>query len=170
MLWVGWFGFNVGPTWKRGARGIGLYQYPPATAAAAMSWMFFEWLMRGKPTMLGAASGAISGLVAITPACGFVGPMGAILIGLIAGVLCLWAVVWLKSKLGYDDSLDVFGVHCIGGIFGVGHGHFAAPSLGARNLRLYQRPAIASRSPASSRFSSRCVDYLICQRWCRSSP
>jgi Amt family ammonium transporter len=88
-------------------------------------------MVRGKPTMLGIASGAIAGLVAITPACGFVGPMGSIVLGAIAGAVCLWAVVWLKAKLGYDDSLDVFGVHGIGGILGaLGTGIFASPSLG----------------------------------------
>jgi Amt family ammonium transporter len=92
--------------------------------------------------MLGAASGAIAGLVAITPACGFVGPMGAIVLGLVAGLMCLWAVTWLKSKLGYDDSLDVFGVHCIGGIIGaLGTGIFAAPSLGGAGLYDYIKDA-----------------------------
>ena len=89
-----------------------------ATAAAALAWSFAEWIHRGTPTMLGAASGAVAGLVAITPACGWVGPMGSIAIGIIAGLVCLFAVAWLKNKLGYDDSLDVFGVHCVGGIAG----------------------------------------------------
>jgi len=102
-----------------------------ATAAASLSWMFVEWLIKGKPSMLGIASGAIAGLVAITPACGFVGPMGAIVLGAIAGAVCLWAVSGLKKALGYDDSLDVFGVHGIGGIIGaLGTGIFASPSLG----------------------------------------
>jgi ammonium transporter, Amt family len=143
MLWVGWFGFNVGSNLEAtGLAALAFINTHLATAAAALSWMFFEWMIRGKPTMLGAASGAIAGLVAITPACGFVGPMGAIVIGLIAGVLCLWAVVWLKAKLGYDDSLDVFGVHCVGGIFGaLATGIFAAPSLGGQGIYDYIKDA-----------------------------
>jgi Amt family ammonium transporter len=118
-----------------------------ATAAAALAWMFVEWMTRGKPTMLGIASGAIAGLVAITPACGFVGPMGAIVLGAIAGVVCLWAVIWLKSKLGYDDSLDVFGVHGIGGIIGaLGTGIFASPSLGGTSWYDYVANAAAEFS------------------------
>jgi Amt family ammonium transporter len=136
LLWVGWFGFNVGSNLE--ATGLAaqvMLNTQVATAAAALAWMFGEWIFRGKPTMLGAASGAISGLVAITPACGFVGPMGAIILGLIAGLVCLWAVTWLKAKLGYDDSLDVFGVHCVGGILGaLGTGIFAAPSLGGTGI------------------------------------
>ena len=143
MLWVGWFGFNVGSNLEAtGLAAMVFVNTHLATAAAAMSWMFAEWMLRGKPTMLGAASGAIAGLVAITPACGFVGPMGAIVIGLIVGVLCLWSVVWLKSKLGYDDTLDVFGVHCIGGIFGaLATGIFAAPSLGGQGVYDYIKDA-----------------------------
>jgi Amt family ammonium transporter len=132
LLWVGWFGFNVGSNLEAtGLAALVMVNTILATAAAALAWMFVEWMARGKPTMLGIASGAIAGLVAITPACGFVGPMGAIILGTVAGILCLWAVIWLKSKLGYDDSLDVFGVHGIGGIIGaIGTGIFAAPSLG----------------------------------------
>ena len=143
MLWVGWFGFNVGSNLEAtGLAALAFINTHLATAAAALSWMFVEWMVRGKPTMLGAASGAVAGLVAITPACGFVGPMGAIVIGLIAGVLCLWAVVGLKAKLGYDDSLDVFGVHCVGGIFGaLATGIFAAPSLGGQGIYDYIKDA-----------------------------
>ncbi|MGH8596847.1 MAG: ammonium transporter [Gammaproteobacteria bacterium] len=132
LLWVGWFGFNVGSNLE--ATGLAAMVFVNtfvATAAAAVSWAFAEWLARGRPTMLGGASGAIAGLVAITPACGFVGPMGAIALGVLAGVICLWAVTWLKHWMGYDDSLDVFGVHCIGGILGaMGVGVFASPGLG----------------------------------------
>jgi Amt family ammonium transporter len=132
LLWVGWFGFNVGSNLEAtGLAAMVMVNTLLATAAAALGWMFVEWMVRGKPTMLGIASGAVAGLVAITPACGFVGPMGAIVLGAIAGVICLWAVVWLKAKLGYDDSLDVFGVHCIGGIIGaIGTGIFNSPALG----------------------------------------
>jgi Amt family ammonium transporter len=143
LLWVGWFGFNVGSNLEAtGLAAMVLVNTQVATATAALSWMFGEWIFRGKPTMLGAASGAVAGLVAITPACGFVGPMGAIVLGLVAGLMCLWAVTWLKSKLGYDDSLDVFGVHCIGGIIGaLGTGIFAAPSLGGVGLYDYIKDA-----------------------------
>ena len=119
LLWVGWFGFNVGSNLEAtGTAALAFANTLVATAAATVSWMFFEWIFKGKPSMLGAASGAIAGLVAITPACGWVGPMGAIIIGLLAGVVCLWAVNGLKRMLGADDALDVFGVHCIGGMLG----------------------------------------------------
>ena len=132
LLWVGWFGFNVGSNLE--ATGLAAMVFVNtfvATAAAAVAWTLAEWMVRGRPTMLGGASGAIAGLVAITPACGYVGPMGAIAIGILAGIVCLWAVTWLKHLLGYDDSLDVFGVHCVGGILGAMlTGVFASPSLG----------------------------------------
>ncbi|MBI1398172.1 MAG: ammonium transporter [Betaproteobacteria bacterium] len=132
LLWVGWFGFNVGSELAAdGTAGLVLINTQVATAAAVMGWMFAEWIFKGKPSMLGAASGAVAGLVAITPACGFVGPMGAILLGVIAAVICFWAVTSLKAMFGYDDSLDVFGVHGIGGIIGaIGTGVFMAPGLG----------------------------------------
>jgi Amt family ammonium transporter len=139
LLWVGWFGFNVGSNLEAtGNAALAFINTHVATAMAALSWMFAEWLFRGKPTMLGAASGAVAGLVAITPACGFVGPVGALAIGLIVGPLCLWAVTWLKSKLGYDDTLDVFGVHCIGGIFGaIATGVLVSPALGGTGVYDY---------------------------------
>lgn len=119
LLWVGWFGFNVGSELAVDAiAGLVLVNTQVATAAAVLGWMFIEWMVKGKPSMLGAASGAVAGLVAITPACGFVGPMGAIILGIISGVVCFWAVTSLKRMFGYDDSLDVFGVHGIGGIIG----------------------------------------------------
>jgi ammonium transporter, Amt family len=144
LLWVGWFGFNVGSNLEStGLAAMVFVNTQLATAAAALSWLFGEWIFRGKPTLLGAASGAIAGLVAITPACGFVGPMGAIVLGIVAGLVCLWAVVWLKAKLGYDDSLDVFGVHCIGGILGaLGTGIFAAPGLGGQGVYDYVANAV----------------------------
>jgi ammonium transporter, Amt family len=139
LLWVGWFGFNVGSNLEAtGSAAMAFVNTHVATATAALAWMFGEWIFRGKPTMLGAASGAVAGLVAITPACGFVGPMGAIVIGLLAGLVCLWAVTWLKTKLGYDDSLDVFGVHCIGGILGaILTGVFVSPNLGGTGVYDY---------------------------------
>ena len=132
LLWVGWFGFNVGSELAAdGIAGMVLVNTQLATAAAVLGWMFAEWVARGKPTMLGAASGAVAGLVAITPACGFVGPMGSIILGILAGLVCFWAVTGLKNMFGYDDSLDVFGVHCIGGILGaIGTGFLMSDSFG----------------------------------------
>jgi ammonium transporter, Amt family len=119
LLWVGWFGFNAGSELASDGRaGMAMTVTQIATAAAALAWMFGEWIAKGKPSVLGIASGAVAGLVAITPASGFVDPTGALIIGIVAGIVCLWAVVWLKPALGYDDSLDAFGVHAIGGIAG----------------------------------------------------
>ncbi|WP_297469684.1 ammonium transporter [Acidithiobacillus sp.] len=132
LLWVGWFGFNAGSAVAASDRaGMAMSTTQIATAVAALSWMFAEWLARGKPTVLGMTSGAVAGLVAITPASGFVGPMGALWIGLAAGVICFWAAVYLKNLLGYDDSLDAFGVHAIGGIIGaLLTGVFAVKAIG----------------------------------------
>jgi ammonium transporter, Amt family len=151
LLWMGWFGFNVGSNLEaNGTAAMAFCNTHFATAAAAIAWMFGEWIFRGKPTMLGAASGAVAGLVAITPACGFVGPMGAIVLGIVAGLVCLWAVVWLKSKLGYDDSLDVFGVHCVGGIIGaLGTGILAAPVLGGTGVYDYVANKVGDYSIAT---------------------
>ncbi|HEY3596286.1 MAG TPA: ammonium transporter, partial [Paraburkholderia sp.] len=119
MLWVGWFGFNAGSAVAADGRaGFAMLTTQIATAMAALGWMFAEWIAKGKPSVLGIVSGAVAGLVAITPASGFVGVGGALAIGLLAGVICFWSATWLKHKLGYDDSLDAFGVHCIGGIVG----------------------------------------------------
>jgi len=132
MLWVGWFGFNAGSELAAdGTAGMAMAVTQIATAAAAMSWMFIEWMSHGKPSVLGIASGAVAGLVAITPASGAVGPMGALIIGLVAGAGCFFAATKLKRALGYDDSLDAFGVHAVGGIIGaLLTGVFCAPSLG----------------------------------------
>lgn len=132
LLWVGWFGFNAGSALEaNGFAALAFINTFTATAAAVLSWTFGEWLGKGKPSMLGAASGAVAGLVAITPAAGNVGLMGAIIIGLLAGIACLWGVTGLKRLLGADDSLDVFGVHGVGGILGaILTGVFNAPSLG----------------------------------------
>jgi Amt family ammonium transporter len=139
LLWVGWFGFNAGSNLEAtGTATLALANTLFATAAAAMSWMIFEWMLKGKPSMLGAASGAVAGLVAITPACGFVGPMGGIIIGLLAGVICLWGVNGLKRMLGADDALDVFGVHAVGGILGsILTGVFVSPALGGTGVYDY---------------------------------
>jgi Amt family ammonium transporter len=128
-----------------------------ATAAAALAWTFAEWIWRGTPTMLGAASGAVAGLVAITPACGWVGPMGAIVIGVVAGLICLLAVTRLKAALGYDDSLDVFGVHCIGGIVGaLLTAVFCSPSLGGTGVYDYVNNVVAEYSTSTQ---------LVSQLW-----
>ena len=136
LLWVGWFGFNAGSALEAGdIAALAFINTLLATAAATLAWTLAEWHVKGRPSMLGGASGAVAGLVAITPACGFVGPMGALAIGLVAGVACLWGVNSLKRMLGADDSLDVFGVHGVGGIVGaVLTGVFAAPSLGGQGV------------------------------------
>jgi ammonium transporter, Amt family len=119
MLLLGWFGFNAGSNLEaNGLTGLVVLNTILGAAAATLAWSLGEWFTRGHASLLGAASGMVAGLVAITPACGWVGPMSAIVIGAVAGFLCLWAVVWLKKKLGYDDALDVFGVHGVGGIIG----------------------------------------------------
>jgi Amt family ammonium transporter len=132
LLWVGWFGFNVGSELAAdGIAGMVLINTQLATGSAVLGWIFAEWLFRGKPSMLGAASGAVAGLVAITPACGFIGPMGSIILGFTASFISLWGVTKLKGALGYDDSLDVFGVHGLAGIWGaVGTGVLMSPGLG----------------------------------------
>jgi Amt family ammonium transporter len=132
LLWVGWFGFNAGSAVAaNGSAGMAMAVTQIATATAALSWMFTEWLMRGKPSVLGILSGAIGGLVAITPASGYVDPMGALVIGIAAGIACYWGAVSLKPLLGYDDSLDVFGIHGIGGIVGaLLTGVFAVEAVG----------------------------------------
>jgi Amt family ammonium transporter len=119
LLWVGWFGFNAGSAVAADGRaGMAMLATQMATAAAALGWMFAEWIGKGKPSVLGIASGAVAGLVAITPASGYVGPSSAVIIGIVAGVVCYFAATTLKRALGYDDSLDAFGVHGIGGIVG----------------------------------------------------
>ena len=132
MLWVGWFGFNAGSAVAADGRaGFAMMTTQVATAAAALGWMFAEWIFKGKPSVLGIASGAVAGLVAVTPASGFVGVVGALVIGIAAGVICFWSASWLKSKMGYDDSLDAFGVHGIGGIIGaLLTGVFAVKDIG----------------------------------------
>ena len=146
LLWFGWFGFNAGSALEaNGGAALAFVNTFLATAAALLSWTFAEWISKGKPSMLGGASGAVAGLVAITPAAGFVGPMGAIAIGLLGGVCCLWGVTGLKKILGADDSLDVFGVHGVGGILGgLLTGVFAAPSLGGTGIYDYVANAVST--------------------------
>jgi ammonium transporter, Amt family len=145
LLWVGWFGFNAGSNLEAsGGAAIAMINTFVATAAAAMSWMFTEWLVKGKPSLLGALSGAVAGLVAVTPASGFAGPMGSIVLGLIAGVVCLFFCTTIKNMLGYDDALDVFGVHCVGGIVGaILTGVLVNPALGGAGIMDYAAGKIA---------------------------
>ena len=139
LLWVGWFGFNAGSNLEaNGLTAQVVFNTILATSVAALAWTGGEWVTRGHPSLLGAVSGAVAGLVAITPACGWVSPTGALVIGLLAGIICLWAVVWLKAKLGYDDALDVFGVHGIGGILGaLLTGYFVNPGIGGVGVTDY---------------------------------
>jgi Amt family ammonium transporter len=143
MLWVGWFGFNAGSALTADGRaGMAMLNTQVATAGAVLSWMFAEWMLRGKPSVLGALSGGVAGLVAITPACGFVLPGPALIIGLAAGLVCLWGVTGLKKMIGADDALDVFGVHCLGGILGaLLTGVFAVKANGGTDGLLAGNPA-----------------------------
>jgi Amt family ammonium transporter len=147
LLWVGWFGFNAGSNLEaNGTTALAFVNTFVATSAAALAWLFVEWAYDGKPSLLGLVSGAVAGLVAITPASGYAGPMGSIVLGLIAGAVCFMFVAVVKPKVGYDDTLDVFGVHCIGGIIGaIGTGILVAPYLGGVGLTDYAlRPGEAS--------------------------
>ncbi len=166
LLWVGWFGFNVGSNLE--ANGLAALVFANtllATAAATLSWVIAEWVMRDKPSMLGAASGAVAGLVAVTPACGFVGPMGAIILGLLAGVCCFYSVTSLKHWLGYDDSLDVFGVHGVGGILGaLGTAIFASPALGGVGVYDYVANAVAAYDMAGQ-LGSQSLGVIITVVW-----
>ncbi|MBV9346674.1 MAG: ammonium transporter [Pseudolabrys sp.] len=145
LLWVGWFGFNAGSNLEaNGGAALAMINSFVATAGAALAWMFVEWAAKGKPSLLGALSGCIAGLVAVTPASGYSGPMGAIVLGLIAGVVCFFFCTTIKNALGYDDALDVFGVHCIGGIIGaIGTGILVNPALGGAGIMNYEISKIA---------------------------
>ena len=158
LLWVGWFGFNVGSNLEaNGLAALVFVNTLLASAAATLAWSGAEWIIRGKPSMLGGASGAIAGLVAITPACGWAGPMGSIVLGLVAGVACFVAVTSMKSLLGYDDSLDAFGVHGIGGIIGaLGTAVVASPALGGTGVWDYVTNGVAEYSMSTQ---------LISQAW-----
>ena len=153
LLWVGWFGFNAGSALSAGGLAtLVCMNTQLAAAAATLSWPAIEWMVRGKPTVLGAISGAVAGLVAITPACGFVAPSGALAIGALAGVLCFFACSWLKMRLKYDDSLDVFGVHGVAGMWGtIATGLFFVadvhPGLRTANPQLYHAIVVDGLNP-----------------------
>ena len=155
LLWVGWFGFNAGSNLEaNGGAALAMTNSFVATAAAALSWMFAEWIIKGHPSVLGAISGAVAGLVAVTPAAGYSGPMGAIVLGLVVGVVCLFFCTVIKNALGYDDSLDVFGVHCIGGIVGaLGTGILVNPALGGAGIMDYTTGKIADYDFAAQMIS-----------------
>jgi ammonium transporter, Amt family len=139
LLWVGWFGFNAGSNLEaNGTTGLAMINTFVATAAAGLAWLFVEWGAKGKPSLLGLVSGAIAGLVAVTPASGFAGPMGSIILGLAAGAVCFVFCSSVKNALGYDDSLDVFGIHCVGGIIGaIATGILVNPALGGAGVADY---------------------------------
>ncbi len=167
LLWVGWFGFNVGSNLEAsGVAALAFLNTFVAAAAATLAWVFLEWAIKGRPSMLGGASGAVAGLVAITPACGFVGPMGAIVLGAVAGAVCLWGVTGLKRLLGADDALDVFGVHGLGGIIGaLGTGIFAAPSLGGTGVWDYVANAASADYSISGHFMVQLTGVALTVVW-----
>jgi len=139
LLWVGWFGFNAGSNLDaNGATALAFVNTMIATAGAAFSWLIVEWVVKGKPSLLGMVTGAVAGLVAVTPACVYAGPMGALVLGLLVSPLCLFFCSTVKNMFGYDDALDVFGVHCVGGIFGaLATGILVNPALGGVGITDY---------------------------------
>jgi Amt family ammonium transporter len=161
LLWVGWFGFNAGSaSAANGSAGMAMAVTQFATAAAALSWMFAEWMTRGKPSVLGIISGAVAGLVAITPASGFVNPTGALVIGIVAGLLCFWGATGLKHAMGYDDSLDAFGVHGVGGFVGaILTGVFAVEAVGGAGKK-----GLIDGNPGQ--VLTQLWGCLVCIAWC----
>ncbi|GLK63059.1 ammonium transporter [Paracoccus kondratievae] len=167
LLWIGWFGFNAGSNMEAtGTAAMAILNTTVATAAAALAWAFGEWLFRGHPSLLGGVSGAIAGLVGITPAAGFVGPMGAIVIGLAAGFICMWFVISLKARLGIDESLDVFGIHGVGGIVGaILTGVFAAPSLGGSGIYDYATESVAASYDMFGQVTTQTLGVIVAVIW-----
>jgi Amt family ammonium transporter len=167
LLWFGWFGFNAGSGLEaNGFAGLAFLNTYLATACAVLSWTFAEWIVKGKPSMLGAASGAVAGLVAITPAAGNVGIPGAFVIGLIAGIACFWGVTGLKKLIGADDALDVFGVHAVGGIAGaLLTGVFNHPSLGGPGLVTDWITATVGSVPIGTQFLTQLKAVLLVVVW-----
>ncbi len=155
LLWVGWFGFNAGSNLEAtGTATLAMINSFVATAAAGLAWMFAEWIAKGKPSALGLISGIVAGLVAVTPASGFAGPMGAIILGLVAGVVCFIFATGVKNLIGFDDSLDVFSVHCVGGIVGaLGTGLLVNPDFGGTGILDYvSKPGEAITAPYDMAF------------------
>ncbi|MEI6113855.1 MAG: ammonium transporter [Burkholderiales bacterium] len=167
LLWFGWFGFNAGSALEaNGTAALAFVNTFLATAAAVLGWTFAEWIVKGKPSMLGSASGCVAGLVAITPAAGYVGTVGALVIGVLAGIACLWGVTGLKRILRSDDSLDVFGVHGVGGILGaLLTGVFAAPSLGGTGIYDYVTNAVSPDYSISGQLWIQCQGVLTTMIW-----
>lgn len=169
LLWVGWFGFNCGSNLEaNGTAALAMGNTFGATATAALAWTFTEWVTKGKPTSLGLATGAVAGLVAVTPASGFAGPMGALALGVVAGVICFLFCTAVKTALGYDDSLDVFGVHCIGGIIGaLGTGLLVNPHLGGTGVGDYvSRPGeIVATYDMATQMIAQCKAILLTLVW-----
>ena len=159
LLWVGWFGFNAGSAVTAGANaGMAMAVTQIATATAALTWMFVEWMLKGKPSVLGICSGAVAGLVAITPASGFVDPTGSLVIGIAAGIGCYWGATGLKHMFGYDDSLDAFGVHGVGGIIGaLLTGVFARTAINSAGHRPDRRQPVPGRRSRSTASSARSI-------------
>jgi len=169
LLWVGWFGFNCGSNLEaNGTAALAMGNTFGATATAALAWAFTEWVTKGKPTSLGLATGAVAGLVAVTPASGFAGPMGALVLGVVAGVICFLFSTSVKTALGYDDSLDVFGVHCIGGIIGaLGTGILVNPHLGGTGVGDYvSRPGeVVITYDMGAQMIAQCKAVLLTLAW-----
>ena len=167
LLWVGWFGFNVGSNLEaNGTAAMAMINTFVATAAAAMAWMFVEWAAKGKPSLLGALSGCIAGLVAVTPAAGFSGAMGAIVLGLGAGSLCFFFCTTVKNAMGYDDSLDVFGIHCVGGILGaLATGILVNPALGGSGILDYTAGAVVAPYDMITQMTAQIKAVLLTLVW-----
>jgi ammonium transporter, Amt family len=168
LLWVGWFGFNAGSNLEANAYAVlAMLNTFVATAAAAMTWILIESRLRGKASMLGAASGAVAGLVAVTPAAGFAGPMGAIVLGVVATSVCYFFVSVVKERFEYDDSLDVFGIHCVGGIVGaLGTGILVNPALGGAGVVDYSTADFAaSYAGTAAQLMSQLKAVLVTLAW-----
>ena len=161
LLWVGWFGFNAGSNLEsNGVTSLAFVNTMVATCAAAFSWLMTEWALKGKPSLLGMASGAVAGLVAVTPASGYAGPMGSLVLGLIVSPVCLMFVSKVKYALGYDDALDVFGVHCVGGIIGaIATGILVNPALGGVGMTDYTN--LAGNNAGTYAFGQQVISQLV---------
>lgn len=168
LLWVGWFGFNAGSNLEaNGLAALAMVNTFVATAAAGFSWLVVEWVHRGKPSLLGGVTGAVAGLVAITPPSGFAGPMGSIILGLLVSPLCYFFCSTVKNRFKYDDALDVFGVHCVGGIFGaIGTAFLAAPQFGGQGWLDYTViPAVAGKYDLAGQFITQCKAVGVTLLW-----